>query len=83
MKFTKEEVRRRVLNCAKIYQNKLLNRKMLIIYRDRQDDVIRYIEVEFHERNYQHLTGIELIDSDGRVICNQSVNFFRKCIENR
>lgn len=83
MKFTKEEARRRVLNCAKIYQKKLLNKKMLIIYRDRLDNMIRYIEVEFYARNYQHLTGIELIDSDGRVICNQSVNFFRKCIENK
>lgn len=40
MKFTKEEARRRVLNCAKIYQKKLLNKKMLIIYRDRLDNMI-------------------------------------------
>ena len=62
MKFTKEDARRRVLNCAKQYQQKLLNKKLIIIYRERQDNAIRYIEVVFHERNYQHLTGLELVD---------------------
>lgn len=83
MKFTREEARKRVLNCAKQYQQKLLNKKLLIIYRDRKDNVIRYIEVIFYERNYQHLTGLELIDKQGSVLHNQSVNFYRKCIENK
>jgi hypothetical protein len=83
MKFTKEDARRRVLNCAKLYRQKLLNKKMLIIYRDRVDNKIRYIEVVFYERNYQHLTGLELVDKDGKVLKNQSVNFYRKCIENK
>ena len=60
-----------------------MNKKLLIIYRERQDNVIRYIEVVFLARNYQHLTGLELIDKDGNVIHNQSMNFFRKCIENK
>ena len=38
MKFTKEEARRRVLNCAKQYQKKLLNKKWIIIYREKQDN---------------------------------------------
>lgn len=83
MKFSKEEARRRVLNCAKQYQQKLLNKKLIIIYRERKDNVIRYIEVAFYERNYQHLTGMELIDSDGNVLHHQAVNFYRKCIENK
>lgn len=83
MKFTKEEARRRVLNCAKQYQQKLLNKKLIIIYREKKDNVIRYIEVVFYERNYQHLTGLELIDKEGNVLHNQSVNFYRKCIENK
>lgn len=83
MKFTKDEARRRVLNCAKQYRDKLVNKKMLIIYRDRQDNMIRYIEVVFYERNYQHLTGIELVDKDGKILHNQSMNFYRKCIENK
>ncbi len=83
MKFTREAARRRVLNCAKQYKQRLLNKNLLIIYRDRQDNIIRYIEVIFHERNYQHLTGLELVDKNGNVLCNQSKNFFRKCIENK
>ena len=71
MKFTKEEARRKVLNCAKQYQQKLLNKKLFIIYRERKDNAIRYIEVAFHERNYQHLTGIELIDSVGNILHHQ------------
>lgn len=45
--------------------------------------MIRSIEVVFYERNYQHLTGLELIDCEGKVLRNQSVNFYRKCIENK
>lgn len=83
MKITKEEARRLVLNCAKKYQQNLLNKMLLVIYRDRLDNKIRFIEVIFHKRNYQHLTGLELIDNQGKVLRNQSVNFYRKCIENK
>ena len=80
MIFTKDEARRNVLNCAKLYQKKLLNKKFIIIYRERRDSTIQYIEVMFYKRNYQHLTGLELIDRKGQVLRNQSENFFRKCI---
>ena len=83
MKFTKEEARKLVLNCAKKYHQNLLNKMLLVIYRDRHDNKIRYIEVVFHKRNYQHLTGLELIDKKGKVLRNQSINFYRKCIENK
>lgn len=83
MKFTKEEARKRVLNCAKQYRQKLLNKKLIIIYRERQTNEICYIEVIFHERNYQHLTGLELIDKNGNILRNQSMNFYRKCMENK
>ena len=79
MRFTKEDARRIVLNCAKQYQNKLVNKKFIIIYRERQDNSVRFIEVIFHDRNYQHLTGLELLNQDGAVIHRQSVNFYRKC----
>lgn len=83
MKYTKEEARRKVLNCAKQYQNKLLNKKLIIIYRERKDNQIHYIEVAFYDRNYQHLTGLELIDKEGNILQHQSKNFYRKCIENK
>lgn len=83
MKYTKEDAKKRALNCAKQYQQKLLNKNMLIIYRERQDNAIHYIEVAFYKRNYQHLTGLELVDKKGNVLRNQSVNFYRKCVENK
>lgn len=83
MKCTKKEARRRVLNCAKLYQQNLLNKSLIIIYRERKDNSIRYIEVVFHERNYQHLTGIELIDKEGNILHNQAINFYRKCVKNK
>lgn len=83
MKITKEDARRLVLNCAKKYQQNLLNKMLLVIYRDRLDNKIHFIEVVFRKRNYQHLTGLELIDNDGKVLRNQSLNFYRKCIENK
>lgn len=83
MKYSKEEARRKVLNCAKQYQNKLLNKKLIIIYRERKDNQIHYIEVAFYDRNYQHLTGLELIDDEGNIIKHQAKNFYRKCIDNK
>ena len=29
------------------------------------------------------MTGLELIDKNGKVLRNQSINFYRKCIENK
>ena len=66
MKFTKEDARKRVLNCAKQYQQNLLHKKLLIIFREKQDNSIRFIEVVFHERNYQHLTGLELTNTEAK-----------------
>lgn len=83
MKYTIEQARKIALNCAKLYKNRLLNRNFMIIYRDRNDHTLHDMEITFYERNYQHLTGLELVDADGRVIRGQSVNFFRKCAENR
>ena len=83
MKFTKEDARKRVLNCAKQYQQNLLHKKLLIIFRERQDNSIRFIEIIFHERNYQHLTGLELTNTEGKILQHQSKNFYRKCIENK
>lgn len=71
------------MNCAKMYQSRFLNRKLLVIYRDRTDNAIRDIEITFYERNYQHLTGLELVDANGHVVRGQSANFYRKCVENR
>lgn len=83
MKYTLEDARRIALSCAKQYQSKLLDKRLFIIYRERLDDSIRYIEVEFHDHNYQHLTGLEFIDENGHAYRGRSKDFYRKCIENK
>lgn len=83
MKFTKEQARRIAMNCAKIYDRKLAGKEFLIIYRDKQENKICYIVVVFYKENYQHLTGLEVVDKNGKVLHNHSGNFYRKCIENK
>ena len=82
-KLTLEQARCRVLNCAKAYHDKLENKQLLIIYRDRSTNRIMSLEPVFLARNFQHLTGLELIDQNGLIINHQAENFYRKCLENR
>jgi len=82
-KYTLDEARKIVMNCAKIYNKKLLNKKFEIIYRDRYDNEIKDIEICFCKENYQHLTGIELIDKEGNIREHVAELFYEKCINNR
>lgn len=82
-KFSKEEASKAAISCAKQYSEHLLDQKMLVIFRDQKTNSISWIEILFLKRHYQHLTGIELLDSKGQVIAHQSENFFRKCIEKK
>ncbi len=81
--FTKEEARRIVMNCAKTYNEKLLDKKFIIIYRDRVDNTIKFFEIYFGKENYQHLTGIELIDTNGNVRKHVAELFYDKCLKNQ
>ena len=83
MKLTKEEAVKKLFIYAKIYQDKLLNKMFLIIYKDRINLKLNYIEVLFLKRNFQRLTGIDLIDKNGNILHGQSHNFFRKCIQKK
>lgn len=82
-KYTLDEARKIVLNCAKIYEKKLLNKRFDIIYRDRNDNEIKDIEIHFGKDNYQHLTGIELLDDNGNVREHVAELFYDKCVKNR
>ncbi len=81
-KYTLEEARKIVLNCAKQYESNLCNKSYIIIYRDRADNIIKDIEVQFLPENYQHLTGIEMVDADGNKREYVSELFYKKCINN-
>lgn len=83
MKPTINEARVIIQNCAKKYNEKLLHKKFMIIYRDVEDNKIKFIEVAFAEHHYQHLTGIQLIDKNKNIIRGQAFNFYRKCLHNK
>ena len=59
--YTLEEARRIVMQCAKQYQANLLDKQFILIYRDRNDNKVKALEIKFEKGNYQHLTGIEMI----------------------
>lgn len=81
--YTLDEARRIVMQCAKQYQANLLDRMFIVIYKDGIDHIIKDIEIKFSKRNYQHLTGIELIDDNGNLREHVSELFYTKCVNNR
>ena len=78
MVFSKKDAIRIASKAAEVYAKQLVNRNFLIVYRDRKTRKISWFETTFLPRNFQHLTGLEYIDSNG-VVLQQSVDFFNKC----
>lgn len=81
--YTLEEARRIVMQCAKQYQMNLLDKQFIFIYRDRCDSRVKALELKFGKSNYQHLTGIDMIDVDGNVREHVSELFYSKCLNNQ
>ena len=82
-KYTLQEARHIVINCAKQYQKVLENKEFLIVFRDRNDSKVKSIDLVFLSKNYQHLSGMNLVDAEGKVIEHHSEDFYRKCVENK
>lgn len=78
-----EEARRIVMQCAKQYQTNLLGKQFMLIYRERNDNQVKDIEFRFEKGNYQHLTGIEMIDENGDIREHVSELFYSKCLNNQ
>lgn len=71
---------------AKIYKDKLVNTKILIIYRDKQDNQIKDIEIEFRPDKFQHLTGLILTQIDSKTgkrfpRKHTALEFYNRCIK--
>lgn len=81
--FTKEEARRIVLGCAKDYNANLLNKKFIIIYKNHANKCFEFIELLFLKRNFQHLTGLELVDENNNIQNHRSEYFYEKCINQK
>lgn len=81
--YTKDEARAIVMQCAKTYEKRLAGKQYVFIYRDRADNAVKYFEVYFGKENYQHLTGLELVDKKGNVRQHVAELFYDKCLNNR
>ncbi len=80
--YSKKDAIRIITKAAKDYERLLENQNFLFIYRNRSTRHIEYFQTLFTARNFQHLTGIHLIDKDGRQVKNH-IQFYEKCIRNR
>lgn len=81
--YTIEEARRIVMKCAKVYNDTLVNKKYIVIYREQIDGKIKFFEICFGKENFQHMTGIELIDEEGKIRTHVAGLFYDKCLNNR
>ena len=68
------------ISCATKYDQLLKNRQFIIIYRDIETLQIRCIEVVFLAHNYQHLTGLLMVDENRKELKNCSEYFYKKCV---
>jgi hypothetical protein len=74
-KYSAKEALQAILSCANLYNDQLLNRKFLFIYRDKNGKY-GHIEVLFRKKHFMHLTGSDRTDD------NTAIHFFSKCIDN-
>lgn len=86
MGITKEDAIGIAIKEAKAYKRELANSVLLIIYKDRQDNVIKALELEFQPHNYQHLTGLQLMRTDKEtgkrtVREHRALEFYRRCTD--
>jgi len=82
MEYTLKQSVRVAIKCGKEYKRKLANTKILIIYRNRENNEIESMEIVFRPSNFQHLTGLQLLDTKGNQKTNCSVEFYHKCTGN-
>lgn len=70
------------MQCAKTYDKRLEGKHFLFVYRDRMDNLVKCFEVYFGKENYQHLTGLDLVDKKGTVLAvfsrTSSDNMYKK-----
>lgn len=82
MEYTLKQAVSVAIKCGKEYKKKLANVKILIIYRNRENNEIESMEIVFRPSNFQHLTGLQLLDNQGNQKKNCSVEFYHKCTGN-
>jgi hypothetical protein len=72
-KYSDLEALKVIIDCAKLYEKHLVNKKFLFIYRE-SNGKYDYMEVMFKPKHFQHLTGNAKNDIS-------SIHFYSKCID--
>lgn len=85
MGITKERAVEIAIREGKFYKSKLAGTILLIIYRDRGDNKLKELEIEFYPHHYQHLTGLILTKTDkttGKKIIREhtAMEFYNRCV---
>lgn len=85
MGITKEKAVEIAIREGKFYKSKLAGTVLLIIYRDRLDNELKELEIEFYPHHYQHLTGLVLTQIEkttGKKIIREhtAMEFYRRCV---
>ncbi len=84
MAISNKEAAAIVIREAKRYDADLANNRFIIVYRDRVDNKLKHIEVDFLPKNFQHLTGVLLKDKKtNKAMQHTSEYFYKRCIEGR
>lgn len=79
IQFTKKDAIGIVAKAAKDYRDILEGKNYLFIFRARETNKIAYFETAFRPRNFQHLTGIEMLDDKGKLE-RKPLLFYERCL---
>ena len=80
--YSKKDAIRIVTSAAKDYQEVLSGMNYVFIYRERSDNSVGFFETLFLPRNFQHLTGLELLNEKGHVE-KQPLLFYERCLNRK
>jgi hypothetical protein len=84
---TDRDILNKILESSYKYRDNLLDKNMIIISYNRKFNHYSYIECEYLDKHFQHLTGVRIRPYKGAPTYNpdmmSSANFFDACINNR
>ncbi len=87
LNMTDGDILNKIVESSYRYRDNLLDKNMIIISYNRKVNHYSYIECEFLDKHFQHLTGVKIRPYKGAPTYNpdmeSSANFFDACINNR
>ena len=81
-KHTAKDAVKIIIATAKDYNRLLENKNFIFIYRNRLNNQIEYFETVFLPRHFQHLCGVDYINSDNGKVIHNSTDFYKRALNN-